>query len=235
MIKIALCDDEITALGSLKEKVTRYILHKNLEYSISLYLSGDSLLASTDYFDIIFLDIRMNGINGMEAAKKLRQSDKESHLVFVTSLKEYVFDAFEVGAVNYLLKPIDEHKLMGTMDKIIGGIVKSADEFLLLQTGHEIKKLKLTEILYAEVLNHDVFIYTKDGTQKYNKKIEKLEAELSEDFFRCHRSYIVNFKYVKSYAQGLVVLTTGERVPVAKRRQQEFSTALLLYQRKEVR
>ncbi len=235
LINIALCDDEITALDSLKEKVSRYMLDKNLDHSISLYLSGESLLASTNYFDIIFLDIKMNGISGMGAAKKLRQNDKESHLIFVTSLKEYVFDAFDVGAVNYLLKPIDEHKLIGTLDKIIGGIMRSADEFLLLQIGHEIKKLKLSEILYAEVLNHNVFIYTKEGIEKYNKKIDMLETELSKDLFRCHRSYIVNFKYVKSYAHGFVVLTTGVKIPVAKRRQQEFSTALLLYQRKEVR
>ena len=235
MIKIALCDDQITALESLKEKISSYIHHKNLEYSITLFLSGDALLVSRDYYDIIFLDIKMNGTNGMETAKKLRQKENQSHLVFVTSVKEYVFEAFEVGAVNYLLKPIDTKKLTATMDKIIGAIVKSTNEFFLLQTGHEIKKLKLSEILYAEVLNHKVFIYTKDGIQNYNKKIEILETELGEDFFRCHRSYILNFKYVKSYALGIVILTTGEKIPVAKRRHQDFSKALLLYQRKEVR
>ncbi len=235
MIKIALCEDEIIALEDLKEKVTSYILHKNLEYSITLFLSGDALLACVDYYDIIFLDIKMNGTNGMETAKKLRQKKDESSLIFVTSLKEYVFDAFDVGAVNYLLKPVDERKLVNTMDKIINRIVKSGNEFLLLQVGHEIKKLKLEEIFYAEVLGHKVFIYTKNGIESFNKKIEILESELNENFFRCHRSYIINFKYVRSYSQGFAVLTTDEEIPVAKRRGQEFAKALLLYQRKEVR
>lgn len=235
MIKIALCDDELTALDNLKLKVTDYIQNKNLECNITLFLSGDSLLASSDFFDIIFLDIKMNGISGMEVAKRLRQAEKESHLVFVTSLKEYVFDAFDVDAVNYLLKPIEEHKLMATMDKIISNIAKSSNVFLILQSGHEIKKLKLAEIFYAEVFNHKVFIHTKDGIQNYNKKIDHLNSELSEDFFRCHRSYILNFKHVKSYGQGFATLTNGQKIPVAKRRQQEFSKALLLFQRKEVR
>ena len=235
MVSIAICDDELTILGELDKKIKNYMSKKQIDFSITKYVRGEQLLYCNQDYDIILLDIKMNGMNGMETAKELRTQGKNCHLIFITALKEYVFDAFEVSAVNYLIKPIKNEKLYTTLDRVIDHITAESDKFLSISNGHELKKIKLDDIMYCEASNHIMFIYTTNGVENYKRKIEFLEAELSEQFFRCHRSYILNFKYVQSYRNGFAFLSSEEKIPVAKRRMQEFTKALLLYQRNEVR
>lgn len=235
MVSIAICDDELAILGELNKKITNYMTNKQIEYTLTMYVRGEQLLYSNQDYDIVLLDIKMNGLNGIEIAKELQKQGRDSYLVFITALKEYVFDAFEVSAVNYLLKPINNEKLYSTLDRIINRITVEDDKFLSLNNGKEFKKIRLDAIMYCEASNHIMFVYTINGMEQCKYKIEYMETELNENFFRCHRSYIVNFKYVLSYKEGLAFLSSGEKIPVAKRRQQEFMKALLLYQRKEVR
>lgn len=235
MISIAICDDELAILGELGKKITNYMIKMQIDYTLTKYVRGEQLLYCNQDYDIVLLDIKMNGINGIETAKKLRIQGKDCYLIFITALKEYVFDAFEVSAVNYLVKPIKNEKLYTTLDKIISRITAESDKFLTISNGQEFKRIKLNDIMYCEASNHNIFVYTINGIENYKCKIEHLETELNEKFFRCHRSYLLNFKYVQSYKDGFALLSSGEKIPVAKRRQQEFIKALLLYQRKEVR
>lgn len=235
MIRIAICDDELMTLNEINKKITGYMTKKQIDFTLCQYVRGEQLLSSRQNYDIVLLDIKMNGMNGMEAAKKLRDQENNCNLIFITALKEYVFEAFEVSAVNYLIKPIDDEKLFSTLDRIINRITVESNQFLSICYAQEFKKIKLTDIMYCEAVNHSIFIYTVNGMENYNHKIEYLETELNENFFRCHRSYILNFKYIQSYRGGFAYLTSGEKLPIAKRRQQEFVKALLLYQRKEVR
>lgn len=211
---------------------------KHLEYTMSKFSSGESLLsyiaAQNRYFDAVFLDIKMDRTNGMDAAKEIRKTNDKAMIIFVTALKEYVFDAFDVGAANYLVKPIEEKKLHGTLEKLTASDSLTAAHFLVIHKSSEIVKIPCPDILYSEVVNHRVFVYVQNYTYEYGAKIDDLEKNLTDDFFRCHRSYLVNMRYVESYSEGFAYLTSGEKIPIATRRQPTFMKALLHYQRKEM-
>lgn len=240
MVKIALCDDEISALQDLEGQINSFFNSTGAKYSVSKFLDGETLLNSLigkkDHFDIIFLDIQMNNINGMDAAKTIRNSGQENvFIIFVTALKEYVFDAFDVRAANYLVKPVETQRLHASLKRIISDIIPSESKYLILHKGGEVKKIPFCSIMYCEAVNHRVFIYEKKNTHEYSSKIDDLEKELNDDFFRCHRSFIVNLKYVDRYKAGVAYMPSAERIPIAARRQGDFMKALLSYQRKEVR
>lgn len=240
MIKIAICDDEISAIQNLESRINSFFNSIDIKYSVSKFLDGETLLNSLidrkEHFDIVFLDIRMNKMNGMDVAKTIRNSDQENvFIIFVTALKEYVFDAFDVRAINYLVKPVETQKLHTSLKRILADIIPSESKFLILHKGGEVKKIPFCKIMYCEVVNHRVFIYEKENTHEYGGKIDDLEKELNDDFFRCHRSFIVNLKYVDRYKAGVAYMPSAEKIPIAARRQGEFMKALLSYQRKEVR
>lgn len=239
MIKIAVCDDEVSAVQDLSNKIKLFMDSKGLEYTLSKFFSGESLFLDISinnvYFDAAFLDIRMNQMNGMDTAKEIRKASDKTSIIFVTALKEYVFDAFEVNAANYLVKPIEAQKLYRTLEKLVTSVSSIDNHFLTIHRSGEIRKVHFKDIMYCEVINHRVFLYEQNSTHEYESKIDDLEKELTDDFFRCHRSYIVNLKYVDSYSDGFAYLPSGEKIPIAIRRQQAFMKALLHNQRKEVR
>lgn len=238
MIKIAVCDDEILAVEELVCKIKNYMRIKGFQCIISIFLSGEALLAKianqNNAFDTVFLDIKMNQINGIDTAKEIRKTDNKTIIVFVSALKEYVFDAFDVNAMNFLTKPIKDDKLFATLKRVSVVLNAPQSKELVISRGGEIIKISLVDIVYCEALNHRVFIYEERCTHEYNSKIDNLEKALDKDFFRCHRSYIINLRHVKSYSNGMVNVASGEKIPVATRRQTDFMKALLHYQRKGI-
>lgn len=240
MVKIALCDDEISAIQNLENQIHSFFHSTDTAYSISKFLDGETLLNSLidrkNHFDIIFLDIQMCNINGMDVAKTIRNAGRENvFIIFVTALKEYVFDAFDVRAANYLVKPVETQRLHTSLKRILSDIIPSESKYLILHKGGEMKKIPFCNIMYCEAVNHRVFIYEEKNTHEYGGKIGDLEKELNDHFFRCHRSFIVNLKYVDSYKAGIAYMPSAEKIPIAARRQGAFMKALLSYQRKEVR
>ncbi len=235
MLKIALCEDEVLFMQDFKDRIQQFMKCKNVEAEIASFLSAEALLSSKTYYDIIFLDIKMSGINGLEAAETLRITNQKTQIIFVTSYKDYVFNAFDVSASHYLLKPVSDEKLYSALNKVCDRLLNFENDFLVLKRGGEIKKLLFDDILFCEVFNHTVIIHTRHGSENWNSKIDSLEAELNENFFRSHRSYIVNLKYVKRYDNGAAYLEGDKQVLISKRKHSDFLEALLTFHRKEVR
>lgn len=238
MINIAICDDEPLALEAVSDKIKVYMGEMELPYVLSKFSSGEELLSGISktnaVFDVVFLDIKMGDINGIDTARAIRKNNDSTAIVFVTALKEYAIDAFDVNASNYLLKPIEDKKLFSTLDKVlVHGALQL--NYLTIGSADKIEMVPFKSIVYCEVLNHRIFVYEKDNMREYAGKIEKLEQELDNRFFRCHRSYIVNLTFVESYKDGIAYLVSSEKLPVATRRKQAFMQALLLCKRKEVR
>lgn len=229
MIKIAVCDDEEIMLSELTNKVENYMEHTNYQCQIFAFSNAETLLMSQELFDIIFLDIQMNGMTGMEAAQKLRLAGSKSFLIFVTVLKECVYDAFTVEASDYLLKPIEDERFIGTMNRIFDYIGDREKNRLLIQKETWCKSIRFEDILYCEAINRKIFVHTKQGVINYYFKIGELEKQLGSCFFRSHRSYLVNLKYVCGYANGMAELENGENILVSRLRQQDFAKAVLNY------
>ena len=238
-MKVAVCDDEIELIIDLSEKILNYVDEKRIEVQVLSYDCGekliDDIIKKQVIFDIIFLDIKMRKLNGIEAAKTIRKINENVIIIFVSALQEYVFDAFDVDAMQFLVKPIDKDKLHSALTKATQKLNHNKIKSLIIYRDHEMKRVAFHDLLYCEVLSHSVFVYEKDIINKYAGKIDALEKELNEDFFRCHRSYIVNLAWVKSYKNGFAYLPSGERIPVSTRRQGEFLKAMLNYQINEVR
>ena len=229
LIKIAVCDDEEIMLSKLTQKAIAYMEHTDFPYQIFPFLSAEALLKSNEPYDIVFLDIQMKGMTGLEAALKLREVGSDSFIVFVTVLKECVYDVFEVKASDYLLKPVDDDRFKRTMDRILSYIEDRKKSNLFVQKGTWCKSIRFADILYCEIINRKIYAHTKQGVIDYYFKIEELEKQLDTRFFKCHRSYLVNLQYVCGCENGLAELENGENIPISRLRQQEFVQAVLCY------
>ena len=230
MINIAICDDEPSMVNELEIRTKSFFTET--ETAVSKFYDGTSLLKScnTVDYDIIFLDIKMNALDGMETARKLRNQNFGGYLIFVTILEDYVFDAFEVSAYDYLVKPVEDDRFLRTMkrlQKCLGG------SFLTIQKEGKNRLLALDEIVYCEVLNRKIYIHTVKGeTIDYYDKIEDLERHLkssSRSFFRCHRSFLINLEHLNGFGKDSAHMYGGEEIPVSRLRREEFETAVIKY------
>lgn len=234
-MRIAICDDEKSVLEILAEKVNRYCP----EAEVRCYFSGQELLEAGDAPDILFLDIQMPGLDGMGTAKRFREKNKRTVLIFVTAVEDYVFQAFDVGAFHYLVKPFEEEKFASVLEGAVERCRQSAEgscapkereeekHILILSSGNHVK-IRLRDIVYAEVFNRKVVIHKMTEDIEYYGKLSELEKSAGEDFFRCHRSFLVNFRYVERYDGTMIMLERGT-VPIAKKNYPAFVKSYLRY------
>lgn len=231
MIKFAICDDEPIMVHEISNQLSQYMDGRKITpYSVTSFSNGCSLLESDCNFDIVFLDIQMEHLNGMETAKMLRQRKNHSLLIFVTVLKECVFDAFEVEAFDYLLKPLDSGHFKRTMDRIIKSLQQRETKNIVVQRGTSCDVILLAEIVYFEVQGRKIYIHQRSGKiTDYYDKLDDLAQRIDGRFFRCHRSYLVNIEYVRGCNAGQVILSQGDKIPVSRLRERDLTQALLRY------
>jgi len=231
MIKIAICDDEPFMAQEIFDQLSRYMKEKHItSYCVNSFSNGRSLLESDCNFDLIFLDIQMERPDGMETAKMLRQRENHSLLVFITVLKECVFDAFEVEAYDYLIKPLSGDHFSRTMDRAIKVLEQRTAKRIMVLRGTSCEVIPLAQIMYCEVQGRKIYIHQNDGKIiDYYEKLDDFERRVDGRFFRCHRSYLVNLEYVRGSHAGQVTLSQGEHIPVSRLREQELTQALLRY------
>lgn len=231
MIKFAICDDEPIMVHEISNQLSQYMDERKITpYSVASFSNGCALLESDCDFDIVFLDIQMDNLDGIETAKILRQQKNHSLLIFVTVLKEYVFNAFEVEAYDYLLKPLDSEHFKRTMDRAVSTLAQRTDKSIVIQRGSSCDVVPLAQIVYCEVQGRKVYVHQSDGKIiDYYDSLENFELEMDSRFFRCHRSYLVNLDYVRGCDTGLVTLSQGDKIPISRLRGRDLTQALLRY------
>ena len=180
MITFAICDDDPRMARELGRQLANYMEeHSIAAYSVRVFLDGRALLESGGGFDVMFLDIQMDQPDGMETARLLRQRGCHGLLVFVTVLKELVFDAFQVEACDYLLKPLDSARFHQTMDRILRSLERRTTGDIVIQRGGGCEVVPLSDIVYCEVLGRKLYLHKQDGTViDYYDKLENLERRL---------------------------------------------------------
>lgn len=231
---IAICDDEKYTSDKIKNLISDFFHRKNMEITILQFGSGEELLQAKKSIDILFLDIQMNGIDGMETARKLRGQNFKGYLIFVTVLKEMVFQSFEVQAYDYLVKPIKQEYFEKMMERLYASIKNNGDANLraklLIQRGYESNIIFFDDIIFCEIIDRKVYLHLKsDEVIDYYDRIENLETKLDGRFFRCHRSYLINLGYLKSCKNGMAYMINGKTIPVSRLRSKEFSSVILQY------
>lgn len=230
-MQIAICDDE----KNIRELISEKVLKQFPEAEVDFYSSGDELLLAGKLIDILFLDIQMSGKNGMETARELRKKNKKTIIIFVTATEEYVFQAFDVGAFHYIVKPIEDKKftevLYNAVDelKVLDTYTLAQEErYMMINNGGVHIKVTIDDIVYAEVFNRKVVIHKLNETIEYYGKMSDLEAVAGENFFRPHRAYLINFKYVEKYDASTIYLEKGTAI-MSKQNYPEFVKKYMKY------
>lgn len=223
MMRIAVCDDNQIDRDIIKDFLHTYMTEKSIPNTITEYENGMNLIYDIEegrYYDMVFLDIFMDQILGMDIARKLRNVGYTGNIVFLTSTAEFAVDSYEVEASGYLLKPHDYEKLCGLLNRIID---RTNIGHFQVSVRNTIYSIPFGEIVYVESRNNICILHRSDGSEyTIYKKLSEVELQLNESrFLRCHQSYLVNMSYI-SKADSQFELTTGDVVLIRQRSQKEI-------------
>ncbi|MBP3477757.1 MAG: response regulator transcription factor [Lachnospiraceae bacterium] len=237
-MNIAIVDDEKIIREQIKGLIQKRVTDNGMccpgICEPDAYETGEELLAAGKRFDIIFLDIQMKGKDGIETARELRKRKEDAVLIFVTGIREYVFEAFDVAAFHYLLKPIEEEKFAEVFDRAVKEVMKRKEqgrEQLFIKTRNRNITLDKKDILYVENRGRKVEIHTTGEVIEVYAVMKELEEQLGGNFYRCHRGYLVNMAYIAEYSSASIRLGNGENIYLAKERYHEFVKTYMRYLR----
>ena len=233
-VKIAVCDDE----KNIRTYLVSLIRKQGAECSIVEYASAGEYLADGKEHDLVFLDIEMGGsgaeLDGMGLARHIRGMDvcRQPVIIFVTGYEKYVYDAFDVGAFQYLVKPVDEQKFAEVFGRAVGQAISEEEQRkkkLVIQYAGEGRAIPLNDIYYMESQNHNIVLYLKSGKLEYYGKIGDLEEELAGQFYRIHRGYLINLFHVEGYDKTEVRMANGDKLLLSRYKYDGFVQAYIDY------
>lgn len=226
MVKIAVCDDSKYMRGEVKNRILQYSMKKDFDYTIEEYEAGEKLIESGVKYDLIFMDYEFedNGANGLEITRKIREYDKNSTIVFVSSYPSIVFDTFEVGTFRFLTKPIDDKKFNNVLDSFLR--LMAEDDVLKVRLDGENHFFKESVIAYVEGMGKNCILHFGDGRKEMecHETLGAVEGRLSpKKFYRCYKSFLINLAYVDSYNRDEVTMTTGDKLIISRLKYKEFN------------
>lgn len=233
MVSIAVCDDELLDCLTISAQIRTIMEEMGAAFCVEQFQSGRQLLKSLGRFDVIFLDILMEGMDGMETARRCRKLAFNKMLVFFSSSRDYVFDAYDVEAFHYLVKPVDQGKLKNVLKRAVERERQVSHDYILVSKERQMRKLFLDSIRYFEIQGRQIQVHEKQGVFTWYEQIGTLERQLrGKGFFRCHKSYLINLKYVEVYNRQEAILDSGERILIARRRYERFCQEMVDHMRK---
>lgn len=229
MFKIAICDDEQALIDTLKTNLEQYARQTGKTFCYFEFHDGVDLLAHYQPdFDLIFMDIKMDRLDGLQTAQEIRKTDAAVGILFLTSLSQYVWKGYEYGAVNYLLKPVTYGWLKMELDRYFSHYTGRQEPFFAFVSDGGRFKVPYKNVRFAETARRNVLLHFDDQEQVIYKSMKEVASllETQPQFARCHASYVVNLSFVKSVQNLEAVLTTGERVPISQPKRKEFMAKL---------
>lgn len=235
-IHIAIVDDEEIQLDFVEKLIKQTAEKLEFKAIITRFTSGEAFLFELEdlpELDIALLDIQMRNIDGMEAAKKIRQTNSDLTIIFVTAYAEYAVEGYSVNALDYMLKPITQTQ----MDKVFQRFLEiqpKETKYLLLEHQGEVLKLSFEDIIYIEAAKHQSIITLVGNEITVNTNLSSIEAELDDSFIMTHRSYLVNLAHVDQLLKQDVLLSNDEKVPISRRSVKKVQDAFINFYKKEV-
>ncbi len=230
MIHLAIVEDEQLYIDQLTEYIHRYEAEKKLKFKISVFSDGAEIVE--DYkgvYDIIFLDIQMKFMNGMDAAEKIRELDPNVVIIFITNMTQYAVRGYEVDALDYIVKPVEYFSFSQKFSRALGRIKKDEAVYISIPLEDGILKVAVDDIDYIESQSHSMIYYTKKGTFHSRGTMRGLEEKLCNyGFFRANKGYLVNMKHVDGVADNCCLIGGG-KLPISRTRRKPFMDALIRY------
>lgn len=218
-MRICICDDDKSMCDNLKEMILQHGAH-----AITVFHSAEELLFECENqfpFDLVFLDIQMKSINGIECAHKIREYDKKIGIVFLSAIKDYVFEGYEVNAIRYLLKPLEVEKCHALLDLILESVTKERQYLVVNKT-----KVDCEKILFIESFGHYCAVHT-DEVIETKVSLSEMSAKLPVHFVQTHRSYIVNLEHVDSVLKDVCLLDDGSEIPISRNSVKKVNRAFM--------
>lgn len=226
MLRIALCDDEVAARDALRIQLENALVEgkEEIVYEFSSGANAVSWLEKhPGEIDLLFLDVEMKGLNGMETAGKIRQFDQNLIIVFVTGHADYVFDGYRVGALDYIMKPALLPKLKDLLCRVREKFSQEAQQTYILRNADGTWRFRLQDILYFYSDKRKVMLVTKKEEYPFYAKLDDVEQELDMRFIRIHQRYLINPAHV-DYLRSDCVVLAGKQLPCS-RKYKETATA----------
>ncbi len=225
MIKIAVCDDNRYSIDDVLQHLKTYAENTGINYSASSFSSGEQLLSAGKRYDLIFMDYQFgeNEDNGITVSEKLKKISPKTAIVFLSGYSDVVFDTFKVGAFRFLLKPIDQGKINEMMDSFILSL--GNEQMVRLHTDGKNQMIAERSIIYIESKSRDILVYSTEAREPMycHENLTSIESRLKgKNFFRCQRSFLINFYHISSYKYANVTMDNGDIIEISRKKYRDF-------------
>ncbi len=230
MIRIAVVEDEPGYSRLLNQFITDYECESGEAFYVANFYDGLDLIENyTSSFDIIFMDIEMKHLDGMSAARQIRQQDRNVIIVFITNLAKFAIQGYQVEAMNYILKPIHYFAFSQELKKAIEKVRERSAFFLHIAYQRNMIRLDVSRISYVESIGHSVTYHVEDGDFTNRDSLKNVEEKLQgHHFSRCNNCYLVNLAYVEKVDKNIVTVS-GKELQISRPRKKAFMEALAVY------
>ena len=228
MNKIAIVEDDIGYRDTLQNYISKYEHDRQIKLELTLFENADSFLeVFHQNYDIILMDIDMPGTNGMEAASKIRTLDSQVVIMFITNLAHFAIKGYEVGALDFILKPIQFFNFANKIDRAIQLAENRASKEIVIHIGTNVYKINTKDIYYLEVQNHILSYYTSQGTFQHRGSLKSAEEQLPLGMFaKCSNWCLVGLTHVSEIRDD-VVIVEGNELQISRRCRKGFIEALI--------
>lgn len=231
MLEIGICDDDHLLLAEMESRLYELGGKSEVKVKVESYTDGEEIVEAVyggKRFDIIYMDVEMKNIDGLIAARKIREVDRSVHIIYVTSYDSYMKEAFQAAPIGFIVKPINEKEFIETFHHILKLIGKN-DKYYRFRYDRSDYKISLKNVIYFESKRRVTEILCEDGSYKLYKNLETIQKELKEQnvrFVRIHKSYLVNYWYIARFSSYNVELMNGNHLPVSRSRRKEVEDSL---------
>lgn len=230
MVRLAIVEDNPACVEQLRDYLRRFQQEQGECFQLTVFQDGEQL--AFDYhpvYDILLMDVEMPHMDGIAAARAVREQDSEVTILFITNMAQYAIDGYSVRARSYLLKPVNYYAFAMELKDAIQTLARPRQDAILLNIDGSITKLPVGQILYVESQGHNLMIHTAKQVTRIRMSIRQMEERLQGySFARCNVSYLVNLAHVTT-VDGSCAMVGGDVLPISRQKRREFLAALTDY------
>lgn len=230
-MRVLIIEDIEKDRQDLELALSTYFREQQIEGSYSRYQSAEGFLfeGKVNEVDILFLDVNLPGMSGIEFAQKIRKQNKNMIIVLITNTLQYAIDGYSFGAFDFILKPIDHNDLTRVMDRATS-LLNKRNQALMINYKGDRKKISVSKILYIDVFGHYIYIHHLSGTEKQYATLKSVQDELPQGLFtKCNQSTLVNLSQIEKIS-GDDLWINGEKIGISRRARKKFMEKFTLYE-----